>query len=785
MTSVQSAVVKLAGTPVPVEGASWEHGVSLRAGDVVGSSGSVDWAEGAVIPASQMSHPLRPGWSRTNGASCTVDAVVDGVTTRVFTGQVESSGGALTAGSSSSLTDWAKRLDTRVHVPPVAFTRAPRALTEETTSRRRVGLWGTWITHLVMARAGFNTCQSVQDSAVWYQSFAGSAWTHPNPDHTVDTLGHLTTVHRLGNAGSWPQPAQGTNMPVMSEVYALGSTISRRRSTNTAWQLTVDMASDAPTTGHTGRVDIRTLPQSVGAGVRLDWTQTVMRVYRRATDGTLTLLASAARAVSGVYTMRWSLVVRQDGTLSLHGSGGRLNAATASSHGIQLPSTSDPATVIVESEGPCSAVQVTRSDATSIVTQNTAARIYRASYSIDRMLSGFDYIPPTPAIDILTDQAGAERGLLGMPLWMWIDQDGRLINAEAGYLANQPVTHHFSTTSAGTPLDDVRWTRPPAGPYSRVDVRCRFAVPHVRSRPTLLLYEGRQQNHANGDLLDEYLHPSQEQTWLGIDWWPYFAGQPLPPPGDQELNRGIGSHVGGMVVTAADGERVGWVTPAQITGWSINASNHVVGALQVLDHRTVLYKGTVNVGGGYAMSTMPDQGSAGLWQHRAVQPLPQLRGNERIDWTEQVTTVTASGNVNAPVYEHDAGEWVHREEWRGQIADALAAAANNPVSELSLSVGFDPTVRVGQRVTAHVAYPDGAHLEVEGLVAGVAGSAPADRDQMSVRLVLLSNAWTEAPAPGADPGDPVETDYEIVAPNLPRIPPPGTDPPNLPTVEDT
>src|SRR5690606_8649819 len=132
-----------------------------------------------------------------------------------------------------------------------------------------------------------------------------------------------------------------------------------------------------------------------------------------------------------------------------------------------------------------------------------------------------------------------------------------------------------------------------------------------------------------------------------------------------------------------------------------------------------------------AMSTMPDQGSAGLWQHRAVQPLPQIRGNERIDWTEQVTTVTASGNVNDPVYEHDAGEWVHRDEWRGQIADALAAAANNPVSELSLSVGFDPTVRVGQRVTAEVVYPDGALLEVEGLVAGVAGSAPADRDQMS------------------------------------------------------
>lgn len=782
MTSVQSAVVKLAGTPVPVDGASWEHGVSLRAGDVVGSSGSVDWADGAVIPASQVAHPLRPGWSRTNGASCTVDAVKDGVPTRVFTGQVESSGGALTAGSSSSLTDWAKRLETRAHVPPVAFTMPGRpGITEDEVAVRRVGLWGTWITHLVMARAGFNSCQSVQDSAIWYQSMAGSAWTHPNPDHVIDTLGHLTTVHRLGDPTLAPQVYQGTNMPCMEQAYALGSTIPRRRSTNTAWQLTVDMASDAPTVGHTGRVDIRTLPQSAGAGVRLDWTQTQMRVYRRSTAGTLALLATAPRAVGGVYTMRWSLVVRQDGTLSLHGSGGRLNAATTTNHGIQLPSGPDPATVIVESEGPCSAVQVTRSDATSIVTQNTAARIYRSTFA-NRSLPGFDYVPPTPAIDLLTEQADAERGLLGMPLWIWIDHNGHLVNADPDWLAAQPVTHHFSTTSSGTPLDDVRWTRPPAGPYSRVDVRGRRGVAKVRTRPTILLYEGRQTNHDNGDALDEFLHPEPDQTWLDIDFFPYFAGQPLPAPGNQDLNRGIGSHVGGMVVTATDGDRVGWVTPAQITGWSIDSSNHVIGALEVLDHRTVLYKGTVNVGAGYAMSSMPDQGSAGLWQHRAVQPLPQLRGRGSIHWVEQVESVVATGNATHPVLEHDTGMWCATGTWRGQIGEALAAASVNPVSELSLSVGFDPTVRVGERVTAHVAYPDGALLEVEGLVAGVAGSAPADRDQMSVRLVLLESSWTEAPALG---GGTTESDYEIVAPNLPRVPPPGTDPPNLPTVEDT
>src|SRR5690606_33058251 len=128
-----------------------------------GSRGSVVWAPESPAPAaSQQVHPLRPGWGRENGTACSVDVTIDGVSTRVFTGQVESSDGALTTGASSNLTDWAKRLNTPVKVPPVAFTMPGRPnITETTNPLRRVGLWGTWITHLAMAGAGFNACQSV------------------------------------------------------------------------------------------------------------------------------------------------------------------------------------------------------------------------------------------------------------------------------------------------------------------------------------------------------------------------------------------------------------------------------------------------------------------------------------------------------------------------------------------------------------------------------------------------------------------------------------------------
>lgn len=760
--TTRDVLVRMHGTTRTALSASWEHGVSLRAGDVVGASGSVEWAPGeGVIPASQVPHPLRPGWDREAGAPVSID--VDGQ--RVFTGMVASGNGSIADSSATSpLTDFIDRLASPAHVPPVAYSMPSRAdLTETDAPLRHVGLWGTWITQLVMAQAGWNTSQSVQFSAIWYQSMAGSTWTAPNPDHAVDTLGHLTTVHRLGSPDLAPQVTQGRDVPVMQSVYALGSTIRRRRSSSTSWQLTVDMATDAPTAAHTGRVDIRTLPQSVGAGVRLDWTQTQMRVYRRNTDGSTAFLGSVSRQAS----MRWSVVVRQDGTATLHAND-RLNALEMTSHGIALPSGPDAATVVVESEGPIGAVQVTRSDATSIVTQSVAARIHRSTFS-NRSLPAFDYVAPRPAMEILNEQADAERSLLGMPLWMWIGTDGRLTQADPAYLAAQSNSHHFSNVpGGGIRILDLRWARAAAGPYQRVDVKGRFGTVKIRRRPTILVHEGRQQNYADGDLLDEFIHPSQDVTWLSVDYWPYFAGQPLGA-GAQDLNNGIGSHVGGTVVTDTNGEPSGWITTGHIDGWTLDSSNHVVGALEVIDHRTILYKGKVNVGSGYGMSSMPSQNSAGLWSHRALQPLPQIRARGAVDWTERVESVVLSGNVNHPVLEHDAGMWCQSGTWRGQIGEALAQAALNPVTELTLIAEPTAGVHVGQRVTGTLVYPDGAQLDVTALVAGVSDSAPST--QMTVRLVLLSSTWT------ARIGAQTHGNYEETPPTLPRLNAPGTNVP--------
>ena len=778
MTS-RDAVVRLSGTTRAALAASWRHGVSLASGDVAGSSAGVTWAPGeGLVPASLVPHPLRPGWDRDVGAPASVDIITDGAPVRVFTGMVESgSGDFADASSSSSLTDLIGRLHSPAVVPPIAYTMPRRGdITEDTTLPRRVGLWGTWITQMVMAQAGFQTSQSVQSSSVWHQSMAGSAWTTsrqvgPRPDHSVDTIGHLTTVHRVGDPDLAPQVIQGTNVPCMQGVYFLGSTLPRRASSSTAWQLIVDMATDAPTAAHTGRIDLRTLPQSAGAGVRLDWTQTSMRVYRRNTDGTLVLLGSAPRAAAGTYSMRWCLTVRPGGSLTLDAND-RLGLVQVASHGVGLPSTTARATVVGEVEGPVGAVQVTRSDTTSIVTQATSARIYRDTFS-NRSLPLFDFRDRRSAYSILKEQADAERGLLGMPLWMWIDHNGHLINADAAWLANRP-TMHLLTNLSTNPIEDVGWSRPQAGPYSDVEVWGRFGVAHVNTPAARqLLYEGRQTNHGNGDALDQVMTPQPDTTWLQVDYWPYYAGQPLPPPGNQDFNNGIGSHVGGTRVTAADGDTAGWITPSMVDGWSLDGSDHVVGALDVIDHHTIVYKGTVNVGSAYAMSSMPSQSSSGLWAHRALQPLPQLRG-WRGEWTDRVERVEVTGSRAHEILVHDTKDWCSSGTWRRWQADQLAQAASNPVTQVTLTVALNPTVRVGERVTARIDYPDGARLTLSGLVASVEGRAPGA--SMTVRLVVLSYTWVEAPDHG---GGSSGGDFEVPPPARPPVPPPGTDPPEF------
>jgi len=771
-TRTQSVQVTLNGDPVAVDSVSWEHGVNLRSGDVVGSSGTVRWSDGTgVLTASQVKHPFAAGWDRTNGAPVTVDVTDNGQAHRVFTGQIESSDGDLIDGSQSKLTDWVRRLNTKVKLPPLAFTMPPRTDVPG-AGFRRVGLWGVYYTHLAMAQAGFHPCQGPQRSAVWYQSFCGSAWPFPNPDHATDTLGHLTTCHRIGNTTAAPAISQGRNIPVMSQVYCIGSTLTRRNSSSPFWQVTVDMA-DLPAADQEGYVDLRPLPLAAGYGFRLSWDKDFVTVWVVDGAGVATDMLIRGREQA----MRWSLIIDTvDDWYRLISDEGHDSGWLVNGLGTALPTDEGRATVIVNSPGPISAVQVTRSNSTFLVDQAVSARILRSTFA-ERSLPGFEFRDWTPAIGVLTEQADAERGLLAMPLWLHINRQGQLVSADPQFYADQPVTRTFSTDQNGTTVDRAGWTVEATGPVKQVNVRARFSRAKVVNNPRMLLAVGSQTTYGNGEELDNLFHPAQDQTWLQVDLWPYLAGMPLPPPADQEFNRNIGTWVGGMEVDE-NGDRVGWIEIDDIDGWTVDASNHVQGALEMIDHRTIVYKGTVNLTDpDHEMSSLPDQDSVGLFSWRKNQPLPQIRGWGQLYWTDVVTSVEVTGDDRHEELEHDVKDWVQNGVWRKDVADALAESTVNPAPELRLLTAVDPTVEVGEHAELVVTYPDGAVLEAEGLVAGVSVSMPSDRDQMTVRFVVLSSTWTPPS------GSPHDADYSTPG-EYEDIDDPSTDPPDPLPPED-
>lgn len=769
-------LARLAGQTRHVQSLTLDHGFPVGGADVAGLSGSVVWDDAAPLTVPAL--PTDDTWDRDPGTDLTVDWTDNQGTVRLATARLEGSDGDSLGALSSSLTDWTSRLETEVEVRPVAWAM-PRNIYLPGSTTRRVGLWGCWVTHEALRQSGWNASQAMQTSAVAYHSMCGSVWPSPDPDSTYLPLGDLRQAHRLVDYGQ-PDPSlapsvvQGDDCPCMTNVYALGITRTRRNSSVAHWQLTVDLGVSAPTVYDYGRVTLRPVRSGDGAGIRLDWTQTLMRVVRVDPGGATTILGTYAR--SG--TLRWSVVVRADGTATLRAGGGRGTVATLSSTGVTaLPTGSGEASYLIESPGTIGTVQIGRSDSAFLTTQQVGARILRSTFG-GRSLAAFDWIPPTGAGQVLATQARREVGWRGMLICQWIDEDGRLINADFSYLAAQPVMHAPDTDASDEhALDGTSWSLTGQGPYREVAVTSRWARVRLRNSPTVLLGEGSRTTVERGELLEQIIHPREGQTWLSIDTDAYLAGHPYPSPPypsatQHEYARGVGTWIGGHRQTAEDGTRVGWLEIGHVPEWTLDAAGHVQGALTVLDPRTVLVSGTMRVLAGEEVSTMPDPGSVGLPEHRKQQPLAQIRGVDETMFEERVTRVPVTGDDRHPVLTHDGAMWTSNPSHAAYVAAELAASVTDPALVVTATVALNPRVRVGQKVALRQRFATGWTRTVTGVVSGRRLTLGGDRDQMTLTVIRTADSVTAPDDPVPPPADQPPPSAPVITPIAPPDPKP-------------
>lgn len=771
-------------TPTPVTNVSWDHHIPLGGGDVPGMDGDVTWRDPAQLS------PMDGTWNREAGHYIEVDWTEDGRgTTRVITGRVdESRGGAAQLQATSTLTDWTSRLESTLPLRPLGYYMPANPLLSGGI-KRKPGLFSFWFTHQALTRAGFYPGQALMTSSVLYVSMCGSTWPVPDLKHAYSPLGECRQTHRLSDNTVAPTPVQGDDQPCMSNVYGLY--LTRTATSSQPWQLTADLGTRSPSAGDTGRVRMRVHPSGTSNGIGLDWTQTHVRVYRWNDGGTRTLLGSYPRLRGGQQRMRWSLIARSNGTARLlcedDTSGNRTfdEVATFASTSVPMPTGSTRCSVIVESEGIVGAVQVSRGESTAHVARVVGARILRepAAYSVTaRSLIAWDYVAPMQAGAILTQQADAERGLRGMPLCQWIDENGKLINADFASLVNgalnpsgQPVEHWIGPDQV-TKLHNVDWVVPGKGPWrsqvvSYISMR-RYGDGNLR--PTYLLAQGRQETTDRGGDYVAFLEPDPGVIWLEPELRPYLAGNPYPPetyPHPSGLakwfDKALGTWVGGSR-RDDDGEASGWITPGDVTEWSLTSTGHVRGALTMLNPAKVIVSGTVATPSGLDMSTMPSEASAGLPEPRKQQPLAQLRGYSIAVQTDLDVVVPVTGDERHPEATHDAGMFVQRDAHAAYIASELAEALTDPVEIVTVECSTDPWIKAGQVIEAHHRRPDRSVVQIRGVVVRAKGSTKAAT--MTLEVAVTAKAVQEPEDPPEDMPPPEN------APPREIDPPPGYEP---------
>lgn len=777
-----SYTARLGNQARTVDGLSLSHGFVLDGGGIPGLDGSVQWADSAPVSVPPL--PTDEQWDRGPGLPLTIDWTDEQGTVRVATARLDGSAGDGLNGVSTDLTDWTSRLETVCEIRPFAATmnRNPGL---PGSVKRRVNFVGTWLTAEAMRQAGFHPCQAMQTSAVAYHSMGGSLWPSPDPDTTAGTMGEIRQAYRLNAYGDVdvtqaPGVTQGDDMPVMRNVYLLGMTRTRRRSSVAHWQMTQDLGTRTPEAGDIGRSVVRPLRSSDGAGMRLDWDATDVRVQRVNTNGTVATLGTYPRGTS----MRWSLVIRANGTATVYNDlQGSAPVAQLTGTGVTaLPTGSGEASYLVEAPGRVGAFQLTRSDSPFLVTQSVGAHIGRSSFS-GRWMGAVDWIRPTAAGSVLALQAKAEVGWRGIGLLQWIDEDGRLQNHDFYRLASAPIAHVLTTQSSGADaLSSASWSVPGHGPWQGVSVVARRPRVHLRDQPTLPLGEGSRETVPRGETLEQVIHPQQDQTWLHIDTSAYLTGHPYQAPTNKEYDNQHGTWVGGHKVDE-DGQPAGWITVADVQEWSLTASGEVRNALRVVDPATVVVSGTVNTPVGLSMSTMPSPASKGLPEHRKSQPLAQIRGAAMAEWSVESVDVTLSGDDRHQTFTHDGGMFLSNPVYQEYAASELAASVSNPAVIFEARVAINPRVRVGQKVALRHVYASGWTRTVVGVVAHRRIDLGGGEDVMVLRVVRTSDSTTApaAPLPPPDPTPPAPAPPIPPSDRPSPLPPldPG-DPPSLP-----
>lgn len=701
-----SATVRFRGVDRPVESVSVTRSIPqlldqrvVGAGGINAASATVDWAPEDLVSTAPVTpwthHPAQAG------ESAWIDAGLSGKHVRLFTGLVDSSAGSFgDAGYSSDLVDAIDRLNRQVRFNALHTTMPPRV--DGVFQWRQIGLCSTYFTDRTLRACDYYATAPMESGCVVSAPLMGSTWPEK---------GTLESSQKAN--GTWYEGPNFGGMPTgvgLWDVKATWSPSDYEKSLRwDTFQVTLNvgrLSSQYWTRAGIqwadgGRVMLQITPaRDVLVSTHAGSTTTTHR-YAGSQNDSWTTVSLRLNPVDGSFRVRFDTGKAVTGTIG----GPAPDTWAAKNWHAFVDSPSWYINGFQVSFPGAAEFQAVQYKPTAILTPPTSA----AGPEIPE-LHASPAIPPTPAIDLLKEQAEAELAA------MWIDEDGvfRWTNRER--LRDQPVRAEYTSLDS---LLDVSWSVDSQATRRKASVKYRQSATKRSFWHSIRAWQGNSQELSAGEQHEEFIESGQDTDWIDVD----TQLRTFLPGAHAEFNR-------------ARGTWHGWQNLDTEGKWTTVTGVDATTTLRQVTAGTWAYSIRVN-----ALPTGVDRIKLSTREEDNLlaaayrgEDLPIIRCRALVQWTNAVADATVSGPSWAQDLEHDASWWVQSPAEAQALADEIGAAlaAPSPVIE-SVKLLGDARLQLGDKI--RVKDPALTGVCIVGIVAELRHSISSGDHTMDVKLI--------------------------------------------------
>lgn len=663
------------------------------------ATGSVDcWA--GVDAAGRTDTPWTARWPRP-GDRVNVNAVTDGVSHRVFTGQVDSAASSFADnGVSVSLVDYSDRLSRTISHEAV-FSRMPPHSKTGDSPYRWAGMRSSWVYHLAARlagfymtppRAGFTTLDVPLVGGTWprvgqlysSESTIDSLWPVPYNDDGSWATGDFKATYLLPNNPAW------------------GGGITASRPLNVTMGCHTSMAASSHVTVVFGdssfRLSITSGRSAVAQIIQGGTTRTVCSVLRG--DWRFVTMRVARDAQSG-----WASV-----TL-MTDRGDTSTGRTQVTEGRVWSSPWGRVDVHAPTGAPINGVLVDH-DPTKYAAQN-----FRPTFRADgtqRLLNVIPHIDSKSAREILDEQSKAETAAV------WIDEDGILRWADRHWLVSQPITQ----TLVSSQIADAEIELDTQSVRRAIEVKWLRWLSRVAQTARMICYEGSKDEFSTGDSVETIITPPSGEEWMGVD----------------ETLEEIWGSVGGGRFSAGLGSWHGW------TALTSSGDEIPYAAGDGIHHHTFRKIGAAAWKWTFEIPRLPSRAnrvrtatrSEGDSVKRVYQGmgLPLIRCMAIANSQEEVATVE-EGPAWAGDLEHDGGWFFQSEAQATGVARRISSGLSTVTPTIkSFKILPDSRIQLGDKIRIVDSARTGVSLI--GIVCAVDQAISAGSHTMSIDLLVVT-----------------------------------------------